>query len=632
MCGIAGLIGSGDSNSAERAVRAMTDAIRRRGPDSEGIAGWPGAFLGHRRLAIIDLSEAGRQPMLSDDGSIGLVFNGCIYNFLELRKELKERGHRFRSHCDTEVLLRGYQEWGIDALAPKLRGMFAFGIWDDRTQTLSLVRDRLGVKPLLYSARDGQIAFGSTVGALRAGGFGGEIDPQAVLEYLEFGSVTDDRSIFQGVSKLPAATILVWKHGSLSQRSYWSLPAPDERSRITFEEAVEETERLLLESVRLRLYADVPIGALLSGGIDSTLVCWAMAKLNANVTAFTVGTPGDPEDEAPEASETARILGIPHQVVSLPQDQRDQRDRRDLLLELGTAYDEPFACSSALAMLRVSRAVKPHATVLLTGDGGDDVFLGYEFHYHYFRAQQIARMLPSIAAPCWRMMRPLFDAAAPLRRPKHFLDFVTGGLGAITRVHSGLPYYQSRGLLGSRLQGRDLPQRKIPLSMAAGRTVLSDFLNYQQRMWFVSEFMTKVDGATMNFALEARSPFLDHTLWDFAAALPPALRLRGGTLKAILREIVRRRVSPAVASRRKQGFTIPVQRWLVNHWQGAIEETMHESWLERDGWLRPGALAAVGREAASAGDAPMQLWFLLVLENWMRANSGAQVNLAPALI
>ncbi len=204
----------------------MTDAIRRRGPDSEGIAGWPGACLGHRRLAIIDLSDAGRQPMLSDDGSVGLVFNGCIYNFLELRKELEERGHKFRSHCDTEVLLRGYQEWGIDALAPKLRGMFAFGIWDDGAQTLSLVRDRLGVKPLLYSARDGQIAFGSTVGALRAGGFGGEIDPHAVLEYLEFGSVTDDRSIFQGVSKLPAATILVWKHGSLSGNAYWSLWKP----------------------------------------------------------------------------------------------------------------------------------------------------------------------------------------------------------------------------------------------------------------------------------------------------------------------------------------------------------------------------------------------------------------------
>jgi asparagine synthase (glutamine-hydrolysing) len=626
MCGIAGLIGVGDANSAERTARAMVYALQRRGPDAEGIAGWPGAVLGHRRLAIIDLSDAGRQPMLSDDGRIGLVFNGCIYNFLELRKELEARGHSFRSQTDTEVLLRGYQEWGIDALASRLRGMFAFGIWDDPAQTLTLVRDRLGVKPLLYCAHNGQIAFASTLGALRAGGFTSEVDPLAVLEYLEWGSVTDDRSIFRSVSKLPAATILEWKNGSLSRRSYWSLSEPDEDSRITFEEAVEETERILLESVRLRLYADVPVGALLSGGIDSTLVCWAMAKLNASVTAFTVGTPGDPEDEASQACETARILGIPHQVVSLP------NDHRDLLRELGDAYDEPFACTSALAMLRVSRAVKPHATVLLTGDGGDDVFLGYEFHYHYFRAQQLARRLPSIAAPSWKLIRPLFDAVPLLRRPKHFLDYATGGLGAVTRVHSGLPYYQSRGLLGDRLQGMELDQRKISRSMAAGRTILSDFLNYQQRMWFVAEFMTKVDGATMNYALEARSPFLDHALWDFAARLPLSLRLRGGTLKAILREIARRRVGPEVASRKKQGFTIPVQRWLVNHWQGALEDAVHESCLERDHWLRPGALASVAREAAGAGDAPSQLWFLLVLEHWMRKNSASQATLAPAYV
>jgi asparagine synthase (glutamine-hydrolysing) len=562
--------------------------------------------------------------MLSEDGRIGLVFNGCIYNFLELRKDLEKLGLRFRSDSDTEVLLKGYQKWGIDALVPRLRGMFAFGIWDDPAQTLTLVRDRLGVKPLIYCAADGQIAFASTVGGLRAGGFGGDVDSQAILEYLEFGSVTDDRSIYQGVSKLPAATILEWKRGSISRRTYWSLPAPQEDSRIKFEEAVEETERLLLESVRLRLFADVPIGALLSGGIDSTLVCWAMSKLNANVTAFTVSTPGDPEDEAPEARETARILGIPHQVVSLPQDQQD------LMQELGAAYDEPFACPSALAMLRVSRAVKPHATVLLTGDGGDDVFLGYDFHHHYFRAQQLARMLPSAAASGWNMLRPLFDAVPSLRRPKHFLDYVTGGLGAVTRAHSGLPYFRARGLLGSRLEGGDLDQRKLPLSLAAGRTILSDFLNYQQRMWFVSEFMTKVDGATMHYALEARSPFLDHTLWDFAAKLPPGLRLRGGTLKAVLREIVRRRVSPTVASRKKQGFAIPVERWLVTRWRSEIEQISRDSCLEREHWLSPGALAALAREAATAGGASMQLWFLLVLEHWMAAGKGAHADPAPA--
>ncbi len=268
--------------------------------------------------------------------------------------------------------------------------------------------------------------------------------------------------------------------------------------------------------------------------------------------------------------------------------------------------------------------------MLLTGDGGDDVFLGYDFHYHYFRAQQVARKLPPGSAAAWKLARPLFDAIPRLRRPKHFLDYVTGGLGAVTRVlHPGLPYYRARDLFGSRLQGLDLAQRNIPRSAAAGRTLLSDFLTYQQRMWFVAEFMTKVDGATMHCALEARSPFLDHTLWDFAAKLPFEMRLRGGERKAILREIVRRRVSPAVASLKKRGFEIPVDRWLVTRWQREIEQLAANSCLERDHWLKPGALATLTKEAASTGTASHQLWFLLVLENWMAAGKGAPADPAP---
>ncbi len=629
MCGIAGVIGA-HPEAAERTLRTMVGAIAYRGPDSEGIQKWPGALLGHRRLAIIDLSDAGRQPMLSDDESVGVVFNGCIYNFLELRKELEQCGHSFRSNTDTEVLVRGYQEWGIDRLAPRLRGMFAFAIWDDRRQTLTLVRDRLGVKPLVYSVQNGQIAFASTVNALRAADLVSEVDPDAVLEFLEFGYVTDERSIFRRAVKLPAAMILEWRRGRVTQRSYWSLPEADESSRITFQEAVEETERLLIEAVRLRLHADVPIGALLSGGIDSTLVCWALAKLNANVTAFTVGTPDDPEDESPQTRETARILGLPHQVVSLP------REQEGMLDDLTAAYSEPFGCQSALAMLRVSQAVKPFATVLLTGDGGDDVFLGYSFYHHYLRAQRLARSLPPIAATAWLGLRPLFDAVPALRRAKHFADYVTGGLGAITRAHAGLPYYEQRGMLGDRLRGVELRHRKIPLSFPSARNVMSDFLNYQQRMWFVAEFMTKVDGGTMFHAIEARSPFLDHTLWDFAAKLPPQLRLRGGRSKAILREIVRKRVSPAVASRKKQGFAIPVERWLLNGWRQALVELTEDTRLEKENWIKPGSLQKAATQAMGLPEAPRQLWFLVVLENWLRRNeeqaSGAGVPCGSPLL
>lgn len=628
MCGIAGFIGDKHPDEASSVLQVMTRALARRGPDSEGFHHWPTAHLGHRRLAIIDLSEAGRQPMLSDDGRIGIVFNGCIYNFLELRAELENLGHRFRSNCDTEILVRGYEQWGIQGMAPRLRGMFAVGIWDENQRKLSLIRDRLGVKPLVYALTPNGIAFASTVQALAAGGFAGELNPAAITDYLEFGYVSDAHTIYEGIQKLPAATILEWQAGRpVRQNTYWTLPDIDENSRITFDEAVEETEKLLLESVKLRLFADVPIGALLSGGIDSTLVCWAMSKLNANVTAFTVGTPGDPEDEAAYTVETARMLGIPHQIVTLPE------HGGEMLQDLTEAYGEPFGCQSALAMLEVSEAVKSHATVLLTGDGGDDIFLGYSFHRDCLWAQQAARRLPSFTLPAWRTLRPLADMVPSLRRPKHFLDYATGGLGAMTRANNGLPYYEHRQMLGARLAGINFEPRQIPLSMNSARSLMKDFLNYQQRMWFVSEFMTKVDGGCMFHALEARSPFLDHTIWDFAAKLPPQLRLRDGVLKAILREIVRRRVSPEVATRRKQGFSIPVERWLLTRWKGSLDAGLSSSSrLEKDGWIRPGSLEKMKAEVTASGSVPRQAWFLVVLDQWMRSRQPApQTALKPAL-
>jgi len=612
MCGIAGFAANPLPSTAPDSVRAMLASLARRGPDAEGLHPWPGAVFGHRRLSIFDLSQAGRQPMLSEDGQIGVTFNGAIYNFPELRQELEGAGHRFRSRTDTEILVEGYRAWGIDRLVARLRGMFAFAIWDHPRRTLYLVRDRLGVKPLVYAARNGQIAFASTVRALEAAGFAGEIDPAAVLEYLEFGYVTDQRAIFNGIEKVPASTIVEWRDGTLSRRAYWSLPRMNPDARISFEEAVEETERLLVEAVRLRLFADVPAGVLLSGGIDSSLVCWAMSRLNANLQTYTVGTPDDPCDETGDARHTARLLGISHEMIPLSSNEPPSLD------ELITAYAEPFSCSSALAMLKVSAAIKSKITVLLTGDGGDDVFLGYPFHRHFQMAQQLANALPEFAARTWPHVRPVADALPFLRRPKHFLDYATGGLGAATRVHDGLPYYQRLNLLGDRLAGLPLAQRQIPLSFASARRALEDLLDYEQRTTFTGEFMTKVDGATMHHALEARAPFLDHTLWDFAAPLPFSVRLRGGELKSILREIVRRRISPEVAARPKQGFTIPVGTWLATRWRTTLEDAFTDSCLDREGWISGPALAAAMRQAFENGRAPVQLWHLLVLERWMR--------------
>ena len=497
MCGIAGYVSLAPSLEAEQSVKTMLTSLARRGPDSDGLANWPGATLGHRRLAILDLSPAGHQPMLSEDGNIGLVFNGCIYNFMELREELEKCGQRFHSRCDTEVLLRGYQEWGIDALVPRLRGMFAFAIWDHPRGVLTLVRDRLGVKPLVYCARAGQIAFASTVAAVRAAGFGGEIDPLAVLEFLEYGYVTDDRSIYQGIAKLPPATILEWRGGRISQRQYWTLPETGESSRISFEEAVQETEKLLMESVGLRLISDVPIGVLLSGGIDSALVCWAMREWKANIKAFTVRAPGDPSDESADAQRTARALGIAHEIVDMP-------EAHFSLDDLVDAYSEPFACQSAQAMLWVSEAVKRRATVLLTGDGGDDVFLGYPFFRNAWLAERLARRLPPAAPAVWRKLRGAFPSGGPARRLRSYLDYATGGLGAHAGAHDGLPYYEQRSILGDTLgRARIGAAPDSPFARIRAARYLSGVFGYHRRMHFLER--VHAQGGRRNHVLRHRS-------------------------------------------------------------------------------------------------------------------------------
>lgn len=594
----------------------MLSTLTRRGPDGEGLEVWPSdggtaAVLGHRRLAIFDLSDAGRQPMLSPDSSIGIVFNGAIYNFRELRVELEAQNYKFKSHTDTEVLIHGYDAWGLDRLLEKIRGMFAFALWDDRKRTLFLVRDRLGVKPLFYSAQNGQIAFASTARALRAGGLADQIDDLAIADYLEFGYVTDNRSIYRGVSKVAAATVVEWSAGEVKTLEYWQPPVPSS-TQPSFAEAVEETERLFVRAVERRLFADVPVGSLLSGGVDSSLVCWAIAHLGGDVTAFTVGTPGDPADETADATDTAKRLGIRHQVLELSGDSEPNID------ELVSAYGEPFACASALGMLRVSKAVRGSATVLLTGDGGDDVFLGYPEHRHLWLAQKLARSLPGFVANAWRGNRQKFPQVGSLKRLSSFLNYSTGGLGAVACAHDGLPSYERYGILGERLAGVSVAQRSIEWSNQSGRNVLAEFLEYDRGNRFVGEYMTKVDGATMFHSLEARSPFLDQDLWEFAAGLSFETRLHGGKLKSVLRTLAHQKLGERVSRGRKRGFTIPVQRWLVGRWRNALTELLQTSILDREGWINSGAALDRLAAAAEEGRAPNQLWYIYVLESWLR--------------
>lgn len=615
MCGIAGILGFKNKSDAIARLQKMTVSLARRGPDGEGVEVWGNCVLGHRRLSIFDLSEAGKQPMLSGDGNCGVVFNGAIYNFLELRRELEQNGYQFRSQTDTEILIYGYRHWGFDELVRKLRGMFAIGLWDEAAQRLFLVRDRLGVKPLAYTFKDGELAFASTVRALREANFTGGLDANGLAEFLEFGFLTAENSIYENVKKLPAATILEWHNGTIKTREFWTLPNIEEDLTINFADAVAETERLLLESVELRLQADVPVGALLSGGIDSSLICWAIKKLGGEITAFTIGTPDDESDESAKASSIAQFLKIKHQILPMTAHQPPA------VGELVSAFAEPFAVSSALGMLRISETVKQHATVLLTGDGGDDVFLGYPEHKHFLLVQQTARKTPAVLTSAWQTIRLQTPRNRSLKRMASFLDYVSGGLAAVGENRDGWPIYQKNGLLGERLQDICITHRHMMWTKKSAGNLLTEFLNYDRETRFVGEYLPKVDGATMFHGLEARSPFLDQKIWEFASRLPYQIRLKGGNLKAILRELAWQKLGETVAKGKKQGFTVPVQKWLVSKWKENFDEVWQDSILVRDGWLESAAVMRLLENSAQNRIAPRQLWFIFVLENWLRAEN-----------
>lgn len=611
MCGIAGWVGTRADRTDDWAVHRMLDALARRGPDGEGLSTMPGVHLGHRRLAIFDLSAAGSQPMATPDGGLVVVFNGAIYNWRALRAELEGDGYRFHSATDTEVLLYGYRAWGIDALVNRLRGMFAFGLWDEPQQTLHLVRDRLGVKPLVYAEADGALAFASTVRALHRVGRGRDIDDVAMAEFLEYGYVSEERAIYRGISKLPPATILTWRAGRSETRRYWSPPAAAAACSVAFEDAVAETERLLLAAVERRLDADVPVGALLSGGIDSALVCWAIRHLGGDVTAYTVGVPGHGVDESDDAMAAARAIGIRHRLLPMG-------DPGDEVTDLVTAFAEPFAVGSALGMLRLSAAVRREATVLLTGDGGDDVFLGYPRHRMLRRLERAARAIPQPMASAWYRARRIVPSVGVARRAKHTVDYATGGLGAFVSATPGLPALRREGMIGERLRDVTVPARRIPWSVQSARDSLREYLEYDLRHQFVAEYLAKVDGATMHHALEARSPFLDQDLWEFASSLPYDVRMHGGQLKAPLRELARRRIGERTATGSKRGFVIPVERWVASRWRDRFMKLFADSQLERGGWIAPGSARAALAAVPTDGAASQQLWYLMIAESWLR--------------
>lgn len=576
MCGITGFFDR-DPRAPRRLAElvAMGEAIRHRGPDAEGSALEAGVGIHNRRLAILDLSADGNQPMFSPDRSVAVVFNGEIYNFAELRRELEAQGHRFRSRSDTEVLVYLYLEHRDEPerMLAKLNGFFAFAIDDRRRRRLFLARDRLGLKPLYYAETARGLVFGSELKTLLAeGNLARDVDPTALLDYLTLRYVPAPKTIFRGAKKLPAGHCLLYDGVRAEVKRWWDLPEFATR-RERPERLAEELWSLLVDSVRMRLVADVPLGAFLSGGVDSSAVVAAMAELakrpgGREVVAVTVGFRGSDLSEVEHARALARALGVRHVVDELePASLADV----DALAEF---FDEPFADPSAIPTWRLAKRTRREVKVALSGDGGDECFAGYRRYRFDVAENRVRSLLPG------PLFRRLFRATGrawprgswlprPLRAGTTLENLGRSPLQAYVRSVSAQPVEEARALLHPDLRaataGYDPAElfrpwfERAPAHDALSRAQYVDF-----HTWLPEYVLTKSDRATMAAGLEAREPLLDFRLVELAAAMAPDVKLRDGVSKWILRMAAAPHLPPETAARRKQGFTPPLREWIAS--------------------------------------------------------------------
>jgi len=622
MCGIAGLFHLTTPKPVDPSrVERMCDAMVHRGPDGAGVWTVPGVGLGHRRLSIIDLAGS-PQPMHAADGRAVIVFNGEIYNYRELRTELAARGAVFRTDGDTEVILAAWQQWGPACLS-RLNGMFAFALYDLAQRTLFLARDRLGVKPLHYAAlSDGSLAFASELkGLLTHPLLRREIDPLAVEDYLAWGYVPDHRAILKGVHKLPAGHYLLLRHGSpLPAPVRWWEPSFADRRRESAADLEAELLHHLREAVRSRMVADVPLGAFLSGGVDSSSVVALMAEMSGSpVKTCSIGFAEAGLDESAYARQVANRFATDHHARAV------SPDDFGAIGQLAAMFDEPFADASALPTWRVCQLARETVTVALSGDGADEALAGYRrqrFHRHEDRLRQL---LPQgLRAPLFGGLGAIWPKAdwapRPLRAKTTLLALSEPADAAYARALAVTTPDQRDRLYTPEFQRlrRDYRAEQPLLETMAhapARSALDRAQYADLTFWLPGDILTKVDRTSMAVSLEAREPLLDHRLVEFAARLPEGLRIRGTQGKWLMKQAMRRYLPEDILMRPKQGFVTPIAQWLRGPLATAARAIAGSTTLARTGWLDPAAVAGMA-EAHIAGrsDHSRLLWQLLMLD------------------
>ena len=630
MCGIAGLFDSRGPSPVDSALlKAMTDSLLHRGPDASGFFEAPGIGLGHRRLSIIDLA-GGHQPLFNEDGSVVVSYNGEIFNFQALTRELEGLGHRFATRSDTEVIVHAWEEWGPDCVT-HLRGQFAFALWDQNSETLFLARDRLGIKPLYYSLlADGRLLFGSELKALLCHpDLPRRLDPQAVEEYFSFGYVPDPKTIYRGVQKLAPGHHLVFRRGEAQPRirQYWDLAfEPD--GTLSEREAMAQLEERLREAVEIRMIAEVPLGAFLSGGVDSSSVVafmaeQAAAQTGAPVNTCSIGFGEASFDESRFAAQVGERFGTRHFSQEVAADDFSLLDR------LAGFYDEPFADSSALPTYQVCRLARERVTVALSGDGGDEVFAGYRrYRWHGYEEEVRQRLPQSLRGPLFGLAGRLYPkldwAPRPLRAKTTFealaRDSASAYFHSVSTLSEALRQRLYSTTLKRELQGyqaRALLQTIMaaaPAEHPLDKAIYADFKTY-----LPGDILTKVDRASMATSLEVRVPILDHHLVEWATKLPLSLRLAGREGKYIFKKAMESRLPRDILYREKMGFAVPLGSWFRGPLRETVRRQLLEGHLAETGFFDQAFIARLLEDHTSGRrQHATAIWSLSMFESFLR--------------
>jgi len=636
MCGIVGKINfSSECPVDPRQIRRMADAVRHRGPDDDGVWTGDGVGLGHRRLSIIDLTPSGRNPMCNEDGTVWIVFNGEIYNFPELRPGLEAAGHKFKSRTDTEVILHLYEEYG-PACVERLRGMFAFAIWDRRSRQLLLARDRLGVKPLHYSVNSSGLLFGSEIKALLASG---EIDAvpdsSSIHQFLLWQCIPGPATGFRGIQKLPPASILTWQSGEdVEVRRYWELDSRDP-IKTQPDEVSLQLNHLVRESTRMRLAADVPLGIFLSGGLDSACVLAAARQAHAGkLKTFSVTFGNQSFDESKYARLLARHFETEHHEFQVTP------KVLEFLPEMAALFDQPFADLAAIPTYYLSKLTREHVTVALSGDGGDEALGGYQ---RYLALKALGRLSHVPGRKWLEALRSLLPYRSAERSKLRYFRELLG-------IADRSPREQYRAILLGMIDEEELKslysdgfRRRVtevddePFLLGWDRTNASDDLGRamaSDTLGYIPECLNvKVDICSMAASLEVRSPFLDHKLVEFCARIPTSLKIHRLCQKYILKQAFRKELPAAIVGRSKAGFSLPLADWFRGELRSLAHDTLLGSQSCISGLCNSAKIRTMLAEhAARKHNWHIQLWRLLVLESWLSRVGSAQILHPPQIV